>query len=186
LNKSRRKTWIQLSILLLMVFIAVSAYFFWLVTSQSNYLGIGGRKEGNTWVVTKLQADGAANSSGVKINDELKFIDKQSVNENRLLNNWLIVEQAKSVVVARDGELHTILFSKNNRNFKVFCIFFIIGLVYLLFLIGLSKKQLANNSSKRFYQFSVLAIFTLLSVVPSSMGNYFGRLMYILFNYLLF
>ncbi len=181
MNKSRKKTWIQLSILLLMVFIAVSAYFFWLVTSQGNYLGIGGRKEGNTWVVTKLQADGAANSSGVKINDELKFIDKQSVNENRLLNNWLIVEQAKSVVVARDGELHTILFSKNNRNFKVFCIFFIIGLVYLLFLIGLSKKQLTNNSSKRFYQFNVLAIFTLLSVVPSSMGNYFGRLIIILF-----
>ncbi|MEI5993901.1 ATP-binding protein [Candidatus Enterococcus mansonii] len=181
MNKSRRKSWIQLSALLLIIFIGVSACFFELVLYQSNYIGVEGRKEGSTWVVTKLQADGAANASGVKINDEIKMIDGNPVNENKLLNNWLIVEQATSVVISRDGIQQTLLFSKNNRNLKVFGIFFAISLIYLIFLIELSKKQIANNSSKRFYQFSVLVIFTLLSVVPSSIGDYFGRTVIILF-----
>lgn len=168
MNKSRKRLWIQLSFLFL------------LLLEHGSYIGISARKDENGWVIKKIQANGAANSSGLEIGDKIEKVDGFPVTDNKELNRWLIVEQADSITVSRYGKVHEITFVENNLNFEAFCIFFSISFVYLLFLIGLSRNQLTNKISKQFFQFSVMFIFTLLAVVPSSMGNYLGRLIIIL------
>lgn len=175
-NKPRRRVWIQLSLLLTVVFVIISLYFFMLLSMNKNYLGISARKEGASWVIKKIQVNGAANSSGIKIGDKLEKIDGQPAGDNRVLNKWLIVEQADTIAISREGKMHFITFTKNKLNVESYCTFFVIGFIYLIILIGLSRKQLKNKRSRQFYRFSVLSIFSLLAVVPSSMGNYLGRL----------
>jgi len=151
------------------------------VIVHNNYLGIRAKQNKTDWVIKKIHVSGAANDSLLEVGDKIVLIDDKPVNENNIIRKWLIVEQAHSIVTARNGNEKRVVFSSSHFSIRVFFLFFIVSLIYLLFLFRLSRKYESIKTIKYFYTFSLLALFSLLGLVPSSVGDLMGRLIVTLF-----
>ncbi|HCN75051.1 MAG TPA: hypothetical protein DIS86_06150, partial [Lactococcus sp.] len=139
------------------------------------YLGIGVIQHDNSWEITKIQKDGAAERTGLLIEDKILSVDGTAPGENQGIRKWLLVEQAKQITVERDGKSFSYTFKKNKVNIYRFYEFLVLVVILLLFLAWYSQRQIISKRSTYFYYFLVSIIFTLLSIVPSSIGNTVGR-----------
>lgn len=64
-----------------------------------HYLGVEADFKNGNWRVTDIHNGGLAKETELSEGDILLKIDQQESSKNVLLNKWLIVEQAKSVLV---------------------------------------------------------------------------------------
>lgn len=74
-----------------------------------------------------------------------------------------------------------IVFPKNNLNNLRFNGFFWMGLLGIFYLFYFAYRQVYSRTSEYFYGFIVSLVFAFLALVPSSVGDSFGRLIVILF-----
>ena len=178
--KNDRKRLLWLTMLFFSVFIICFGYFY--STLEKNpYLGIRAHYIDNEWKVKRILLESAAQENNIKNGDIILLIDKHPAQENEILNNWLIVEQAKSVTLMRDGEKIEVFFQKNHTAFHRFLIFSLISILGLLVLFRYAMKQNNSKSSAYFYSFFLITLFALLAVIPSSIGNILGRLIIVLY-----
>lgn len=176
-----KKVWLRISLLL---FLMIGAYYF-AFTSHHHYLGVEADFKNGNWRVTDIHNGGLAKETELSEGDLLLKIDQQESQKNVLLNKWLIVEQAKSVLVERNHQEKQIVF-KGNQSFKsLFLIFEAIAFVLLVWAILPLKKDKTSRSSKRYSLFLIATAFFLSSLIPSSMGDTLGRLFVVLYITLL-
>lgn len=177
-----KKVWLRIFFLL---FLLLGMYYV-AFASHHQYLGIEADFKNNHWLVTDIHNGGVAKSAGLSKGDILLKINQQDSKNNVLLNKWLIVEQAKSLVVEhRNHQKEQIFFNKQSSIDVWFIIFELIALVLFIYGILSLKKNKASRTSKRYSLFLILTSFFLSSLIPSSMGNTLGRLFVVLYVTLL-
>ncbi|SJZ68666.1 Signal transduction histidine kinase [Pilibacter termitis] len=174
-----QKNYFHLSIIFAFLAFFLFVYYYFAV-SQTNYVGLSVRDELGEWKIVNLQKSGAAEKSGLKKGDILLSLDNQEPRKNKILNKWLIVEQVENVQVKRNEKILSISLRKNHVNFQRFLSLSAISAGITSFLLVFSRKQLISKRSIYFYYFLVSAIFAVLSLVPSSIGNDIGRFFIIL------
>lgn len=145
---------------------------------DSSYVGIRAQKVESKWLIKKIQLEGVAAQSNINVNDEIIAINGSTVLENKILNRWLIVEQAKNITIVSDAQKKVIVFPENNLRFNGF---FWMGLLGIFYLFYFAYRQVYSRTSEYFYGFIVSLVFAFLALVPSSVGDSFGRLIVILF-----
>ena len=148
---------------------------------DSSYVGIRAQKVESKWLIKKIQLEGVAAQSNINVNDEIIAINGSTVLENKILNRWLIVEQAKNITIVSDAQKKVIVFPENNLNNLRFNGFFWMGLLGIFYLFYFAYRQVYSRTSEYFYGFIVSLVFAFLALVPSSVGDSFGRLIVILF-----
>lgn len=168
------------TILFFACFALLFLYYF-LIIKDCTYIGIRVQKQGQDWLIKNIQDDGSAKETILEVGDKILAIDGETSAENGLMNKWLIVEQAERITVLHDGIVEEIFFTKNKSGMQKHIIFSLIGLLGFCFLFYYVKKQNSGYSGEIFYYFIILVIFSLVSIVPSSMGVFFGRLIIVLF-----
>lgn len=178
--KNKRQRLLSITIVCSIIFLICFGYFY-LDLTRYTYLGIRAQQFDNTWTVKKILAGGAADKSELKVGDIISTIDGKKAEENKTLNNFLIVEKAQDITILRNGEEQKIHFEKDQTAFYLFLIFSSICFIGLAFLFRYVLRQNNSRSSIYFYQFSLLILFSALSVIPSSIGNILGRLGIVLF-----
>ena len=166
--------------LLILLFVFITSYFF-IFTTKYNYLGITSDIVENNWVVKSIHNGGAASSTQLSIGDTILKINNEKAEDNFSLNNWLIVEQASSVTVLHNAKKLTISFKDNSDSKYLFLIFCVLSLSLFLFSFIYFKRKEISQTNKRYYIFLVLTSLFLISIVPSSMGNFLARLIMILY-----
>lgn len=69
-----------------------------------SYLGIRVKKNGNEWVIKKVQPGGTENTMNLKNGDRIITIDNQKTEDNSTLEKWLIVESVSEMEIVRNGK----------------------------------------------------------------------------------
>ncbi len=169
-----------LTISFLTCFVLVFLYYFFKINNYT-YIGIRAQKQGQEWIIKNIQDDGSAKETILEVGDKILTIDGEMTARNSLLNKWLIVEQAERITVLHGNTVEEIFFRKNKSGTQKYIIFSSIGLLGFCFLFYYIRKQNSGYSGEIFYYFIILVIFSLVSIVPSSMGVFLGRLIIILF-----
>lgn len=178
--KKARKRMILLTLLFFGVFLCM-ALFYYSEIRKHTYIGIRAQMSGESWIIKRIQYDGSASESGLAVGDKVLTINGVAVEDNELLNRWLIIEQAEKISILRDGRIQEITFKESSSSREKYIVFCIIDLLGFCFLFYYTKKQNGGYSGMVFYFFIILVIFSVISIVPSSMGVFLGRLIIILF-----
>jgi two-component system secretion system sensor histidine kinase SalK len=176
--RMKKRLWLKTTRIVLLLFVIVSIFFILSIKNQT-YLGIRAEKEGNVWVIKKIQSGGAAQAQLQK-GDIITQIDDKQPDENAVLTKWLIVEGASEIHVFRDGEQLTLSFSGGNNILAEQFIFTLIGLICLSILFILPTLLYSSTTYRLFFLFVTTLSFSLISVIPSSIGNDLARVMIIL------
>lgn len=158
----------------LILFLVIGVYYT-IFTSQHHYLGIEADFKNGHWLVTDIHNGGLAKKSALTEGDMILKIGHQDSKENALLNKWLIVEQAKSILVEHNQQEKRISFKEKKSFDSLFVIFESIALVLLVWAILPLKKDKSSKTSRRYSLFLIATAFFLSSLIPSSMGNTLGR-----------
>lgn len=167
----------------LLVYISLGVYFF-IFIKQHYYWGISANYYDGNWVIHNVYNGGIAEKSGFKKGDQIIEVDGKESKSNRLLNKWLIVEQASAVSIKRSNEIIEVALgeengiSYKNNNYIYFFLFSILLFTSSYFYF---RKHNISLTSKRYYIFLVFTSLLLLSIIPSSMGNLIARLILILY-----
>lgn len=178
--KKKRKRMCFLTIFFFVCFILMFMYYFSKI-SGCTYLGIRAQKQGQDWIIKNIQDDGSAKETILEAGDKILTIDGEVSTENNLMNKWLVVEQAEKITVLHNNTVEEICFAKSSSGIQKHIIFSLIGLSGFCFLFYYVRRQNSGYSGEIFYSFILLVIFSLVSIVPSSMGVFLGRLIVILF-----
>jgi two-component system secretion system sensor histidine kinase SalK len=176
--RMKKRFWLKTAGIVLLLFVIVSIFFILSIKNQT-YLGIRAEKEGNVWVIKKIQSGGAAQAQLQK-GDIITQIDDKQPDEDAVLTKWLIVEGASEIHVFRDGEQLTLSFSGGNNILAEQFIFTLIGLICLSILFILPTLLYSSTTYRLFFLFVTTLSFSLISVIPSSIGNNLARVMIIL------
>lgn len=142
-------------------------------------MGIRAHLTDEGWVVKRIYNGGLAAEKDIRENDQLIEINSSPPENDKILTNWLIVEQADSVTVNRGNKTYIFYFSSKTTYNLAFVILVQLSLLVLFFLLSFYRKQLLTKRSEIFYLCIASFTFLLLSTYPSSMGNSLGRLIFI-------
>lgn len=178
--KTKREHMFFVTLLIFLLFCFVAAYFYSVVRGN-NYLGIRAQKEGTAWYIKRIQIDGAAQKEDIRTGDRIVKIDGQDPQRDQLLNQWLIVEQADSLTVVRDEKELVTIFKKEMVSLQRFYIFLLLSYVGFGLLFRYVRKLNHSRMGIYFHSFIILMLFALIAVVPSSIGNAFGRIVVVAF-----
>lgn len=178
-RKKRQKKALWLALVLTIGILCLSVYYYDKLAATS-FIGLNVRNENDQWIITKVQPNGAAEGQ-VAVGDIVQSIDNKPADDNERLNKWLIIEQASTVTVLRDGQEKSIVFSENQINSQRYIVFLIVGGILLLFLILFTRRQLISRSSHYYLLFLTSVLLAIISIVPSSVGIYSGRFFLIFF-----
>lgn len=160
-----------------MLLFAIIGIYFSVFSFKHDYLGISADFIDNKWVVNSIHRGGAAYSSQLSEGDTILEVDHQKASDNALLNKWLIVEQATSLTVIHDGKEQTVQFNKSKAPNYLFLLFGTLSTLLFLFSLIYFKGREISQTSRRYYVFLVFTSLLLVSVIPSSMGNFLARCM---------
>lgn len=142
-------------------------------------MGIRAQQSDNQWKIKRLFPGGISNNYDIKPNDYIKEIGNELPDENQILSRWLIVEQTDSLTIIRDKKEITLHFESNITNLYGLAFSFSIGLAGFIYLLLIMKKQSMNRSGIQFFFFFIFTFFSILAVIPSSIGDNIGRLVII-------
>lgn len=176
--ENQKTKWQVISSVLFIIYLILVIYFF-LFTAQTPYLGIRAHLTDEGWVVKRIYNGGLAAEKDIRENDQLIEINSSPPENDKILTNWLIVEQADSVTVNRGNKTYIFYFSSKTTYDLAFVILVQLSLLVLFFLLSFYRKQLLTKRSEIFYLCIASFTFLLLSTYPSSMGNSLGRLIFI-------
>jgi two-component system secretion system sensor histidine kinase SalK len=175
----RHQVFVRLAKIVFVLFIFFTVTFL-LFTKSHNYLGIRAKKIGNEWVIKKIHSGGAASYSSLQVGDHIVMIDNVSPEESPALTKWLIVDGVESIKISREGESQVITFSKQQTFFFKQVVFTFLAFICLNILFILPTLLTTSKIYRMFFLFVVLLAFSLISVIPSSLGNNVARGMIIL------
>lgn len=176
--ENQKTKWQVISSVLFIIYLILVIYFF-RFTAQTPYLGIRAHLTDEGWVVKRIYNGGLAAEKDIRENDQLIEINSSPPENDKILTNWLIVEQADSVTVNRGNKTYIFYFSSKTTYDLAFVILVQLSLLVLFFLLSFYRKQLLTKRSEIFYLCIASFTFLLLSTYPSSMGNSLGRLIFI-------
>lgn len=178
--KNRREKMLKLTLTLFVLFLIISFYFYFTI-KDNTYIGIRAFKINNQWLVKRILYEGMASNYDIYKDDIILKIDNKDANDNKVLNRWLIVENAKSIEIKRGNSIKKIYFKKNSFIINVFLLFFLIASMGYIYLFKFISKYNGEQTSWYFYIFFSILLFTLVAIIPSSLGNGLGRFLVILF-----
>lgn len=170
----REKSLLKTNGIILLLFVLVSSFFI-LNIKDHTYLGIRVKKNDDEWVIKKVQPGGAASSMSLKSGDTITSIENRKPDANMTLTKWLIVESVSEMQIVRNGKKHEVTFSNENNVLNKQLLFTGIGLICLSILFLLPTFSGVTKTYRLFSLFVTSLSFSLVSVVPSSMGIDFAR-----------
>lgn len=170
----QKNLYTKITIIIFSIFLLISLYF-WNYLSNLNYIGITLTKVNENFYVEKILNNGINSTKNIMINDKVIKIDNKDIKENKIANKWYIIEQADSIVIERNSKIYEIKFDENHILYKTFPIYFITAIYIFCILFILSQKKIYTRTTKLFYYFLILYIFTLISANASSLGNNIAR-----------
>lgn len=153
-------------------FILLSLYFYNFV-NKNTYLGIKVSETGAH--IERIYVGGAAEAEGLKVGDQLLFIDGVPASQNILLNKWLIVEQAKKLTIKREGKLKKLTIVDNGNMTPHFIHLLLASFLFFIFFVDFLRKNTLYPSNLYFICFGLSLSLISLAAIPSSMGDNFGR-----------
>lgn len=178
--KTKREKMFFVTLAIFLLFCFTAAYFY-SVVKDNNYLGIRAQKEGSVWYIKRIQIDGSAQEEDLRTGDRIVKIDGQDPQKDQLLNQWLIVEQAGSLLTARGEKEIATTFKKGTGSQQRFYIFLLLSCAGFGLLFRYVRKLNHSRMGVYFHSFIILMLFALTAVVPSSIGNALGRIVVITF-----
>jgi signal transduction histidine kinase len=180
MKRQQKTTYFSHQTILLSLAVLLLSVFYHFSLSTPTYIGISARKVEGNWRIMTVQKGGAAEPTGLLKGDVMLSIDKRAPEKNAILQKWFIVEQAKTITVKRKGKIISREFIVNHVNQQRFHQSILMVLAVLGFLFWYSRKQIISRRSRYFYYFLGNVVFTLLSIIPSSIGNAIGRFFLVL------
>lgn len=178
--KKKRKELFLLTTFFYIIFFLVS-YNFYYDIRENTYVGIRAYKVFDEWKVKRVLYGGEAQKYDIKEQDTIIKIDENNPNENILLKKYLLVERVHSVTIKRNNTQRKIEFIQTYSVVDRYIITFLIGNFLFFFLYHFIQYYKNGRSETDFYSFLLLLIFTLISTIPSSVGNFIGRFIVISF-----
>ena len=83
------------------------------ITFKYPYLGVYlSLNQQNEWVINYLDKEGAAVKLDLKVGDVIKQVDGKLAVENQMIYKWKVIEQAREMIISRDGTEQERLSSK--------------------------------------------------------------------------
>lgn len=177
-EKIGSKNFFLISLAILFTFICI---YFASFASRYSYIGISADFANSRWVIGDIHNGGEAYHSNVSVGDEILEIDNQESKNNVLLNKMLIVEQATSITVMHQNQKVDVPFKKTNKVRNIFFIFGILSVILFLLSSIYFKRHEISKTSQRYHVFLFLTSIFLISIIPSSMGNFFARFILIIY-----
>lgn len=161
--------------IILLLFILLSCFFIFTIKNHT-YLGIRVKKNGDEWVIKKIQPGGIASQMNLKNGDKVVSIEYKKPDENSSLTKWLIVESVSQMQIIRSGKPHEVSFSHKDNGFRKQLLFTLIAFICLSILFILPTFSGLSTTYRLFSLFVTSLAFSLISVVPSSMGISLARI----------
>lgn len=176
----RRKIFFVLTGCLFCLFLLLSFYYQRNVHNR-NYIGIRVQKVDGDWYIKRIQYDGGAHALGLSVGDKVVLIDNEKPENHNSLSRWLVIEDVETISVLEGNTIREIKFGQQYTMAGKYTLLWLIGLSGFGFLLYYIKKKNVGLSGTFFYAFITLTIFLIVSIVPSSMGVGFARLIVILY-----
>ncbi|MBO0454904.1 PDZ domain-containing protein [Candidatus Enterococcus murrayae] len=126
----RDRLFLKANGIILILFIFISIFFIFSIKNHS-YLGIRVKKNGDEWVIKKVQPGGTASTMNLKNGDKIITIDNRKPEDNSTVEKWLIVESVSEMEIVRNGKNHRITFCNEQNILSKQLLFTGIGLICL-------------------------------------------------------
>ena len=149
-------------------------YFSFAVYNRT-YSGITVDKHDNEWIVRQVHNLGSFANHQEIIGSSIIQIDGQNPDSNFLLSRFLIVEPLHSVTVLDRGISKTLIIESGRSSQIIFLVLSIIAFLILLLFRLYIKGRSRGKTGKRYFYFIIYTSLMLLSIIPSSIGDVFGR-----------
>ncbi|MGL4663108.1 MAG: hypothetical protein ACRCV7_05455 [Culicoidibacterales bacterium] len=173
--KQTRTHLIRLTIILFIVYLFAGCYFF-IVLQNTNYIGLRAEKVQSDWKIKRIQSESSGEKTRLKTGDFIVKIDQKNVADNKLLNQWLIVENASEITIVQNGKEINVDFPTSRGLITKYILPAVFGILGFIFLLHFIQGQNGGKLGRDFYNFIILMLFLLIAIIPSSMGNFLGRL----------
>ena len=161
----------RFSLVLLFIFFL---YFLFSIFNRT-YSGITVDKHDNEWIVRQVHNLGSFANHQEIIGASIIQIDGQSPDSNFSLSRFLIVEPLHSVTVLDRGISKTLIIESGKSSQIIFLVLSIIAFLILLLFRLYIKGRSRGKTGKRYFYFIIYTSLMLLSIIPSSIGDVFGR-----------
>jgi two-component system sensor histidine kinase ComP len=163
------------------LFIGLQCWFNYLIFNYPN-IGIGvEQNRDNQWIVKNFDYKEYSSLLGIRIGDEIKEVNGLDVNEHASVTMWSYIEQARSVLVHRDGGEFEVSLDGLPRlspfDFIAYCAQIVcFSAAFLLY------RRLSYALSARYLTIAILNVgFTFMSLGASTRGDAFGKIFIIEF-----
>ena len=158
-------------------FVLLFIFFFYFSFSIFNrtYSGITVDKHDNEWIVRQVHNLGSFANHQEIIGSSIIQIDGQSPDSNFLLSRFLIVEPLHSVTVLDRGISKNLIIESGKSSQIIFLVLSTIAFLILLLFRLYIKGRSRGKTGKRYFYFIIYTSLMLLSIIPSSIGDVFGR-----------
>ena len=161
----------RFSLILLFIFF----FYFSFSIFNRTYSGITVDKHENEWIVRQVHNLGSFANHQEIIGSSIIQIDGQNPDSNFLLSRFLIVEPLHSVTVLDRGISKTLIIESGRSSQIIFLVLSIIAFLILLLFRLYIKGRSRGKTGKRYFYFIIYTSLMLLSIIPSSIGDVFGR-----------
>lgn len=182
MKKAKQRQLLKL-LTLLLIFVGLWSYFY-NYTSRTSFVGISLAKTNKTWQIRSIKNASAASQSQLKVGTRLLKVDQNNPAKLTGVEQLLLVKKAKTLVIEENHKVERIRLKKVSVTkayylLSVVSLFIIVGIIFLL------QNSSGQQVEQNYFRLLSLLALGLVALVPSSLGNYLGRLVIISFISLL-